>query len=187
MSSSQDLSTPKKTPTRAKTPSITAKSAKKPTKPPGKSADQTELNRAYYEIHSARIKASAAARYKAQTEAERSEVRWRREAKPPTPQPGGKRHTNVRLVALANAYCDFSDLDEVIRTYTACAVMNELGMGDYHVDHTIPLISRLVCGLHVHTNLSVVSTRENARKGNWLWPQMWPLEWQTMDLLMSAP
>lgn len=187
MSSSQDLTTPKKTPKRPKTPQISAKSARSGRPRALISSDKSKVNQEYYEANSARIRASAAFRYKAQTEAERTEARWKQEARPPIPQPGSTRSRNPRLVALASAYCDFSDIDEVIRIYRACAVMNELGDEEYHVDHVIPVISRLVCGLHTHTNLRVISTSENSRKGNWLWPQMWPLEWQTMDLLMAAP
>ena len=187
MSSVKPLSTPKKTSKTPKTPRILAKTAKKLTKPPGNCPAQTEENQTYYAANAARIKSSAAARYKAYTRAERNELRWRREARPPTPQPGSLRSLKVRSVALANAYCDFSDIEEVIRTYIACAVMNELGMGVYHCDHTVPISSRLVCGLHTHTNIRVVSVHENKIKGNTLWPQMWPMDWSTMDLLRTCP
>lgn len=43
---------------------------------------------------------------------------------------------------------------------------------DWHVDHIIPLNSKLVCGLHVENNLRVVPGIENARKGNRHWPDM---------------
>lgn len=36
----------------------------------------------------------------------------------------------------------------------------------YVVDHVIPLIHPLVCGLHVETNLQVMTQTENARKHN---------------------
>jgi hypothetical protein len=42
----------------------------------------------------------------------------------------------------------------------------------WHVDHVVPLRSSMVCGLHVHFNLRVISGRENQRKGNRLWPNM---------------
>lgn len=34
------------------------------------------------------------------------------------------------------------------------------------VDHVIPLKGELVCGLHVHTNLQLLTSEENARKRN---------------------
>ena len=40
----------------------------------------------------------------------------------------------------------------------------------YHVDYIVPLVSKFVCGLHVETNLAVVSAEYNAAKGSKYWP-----------------
>lgn len=46
--------------------------------------------------------------------------------------------------------------------------------GELHVvDHTVPKISDLVCGLHVEHNLQVIHWRENTDKSNIWWPGMW--------------
>lgn len=40
----------------------------------------------------------------------------------------------------------------------------------WHVDHIVPLISPLVCGLHVEHNLRVIPARINRAKSNSHWP-----------------
>lgn len=42
----------------------------------------------------------------------------------------------------------------------------------WHVDHIVPLISPVVCGLHCEANLQVIPASENVKKQNRYWPDM---------------
>lgn len=42
----------------------------------------------------------------------------------------------------------------------------------WHVDHTVPLLSEQVCGLHNAYNLAVIPASVNQRKYNLYWPDM---------------
>lgn len=111
---------------------------------------------------------------------------WRQMARPPTPTIGSFNSTNPRKFLPSRAYYPWSDHEEVVRTYMAAAVLTELTGELYVVDHVVPLVSPLVCGLHTHDNLRVLRADENNVKSNIYWPGMWPVEWGTLALVMDS-
>ena len=60
----------------------------------------------------------------------------------------------------------WADKEAILRIYEECQrISQETGI-PHEVDHDIPLISKLVCGLHVEHNLKVLTMVENRRKNN---------------------
>ena len=65
----------------------------------------------------------------------------------------------------SNATPQWADLDKIKKIYAEC---ND----GYHVDHIVPINSKLVCGLHCEFNLQYLGALENIVKGNRYWPDM---------------
>lgn len=67
---------------------------------------------------------------------------------------------------------EWADLDKVRGFYEASQALSASGE-KYHVDHIVPLTSKLVCGLHNEFNLRVLPAIDNLKKHNKHWPDMW--------------
>lgn len=76
-----------------------------------------------------------------------------------------------RTSALRMATPDWADVNAIADVYRIAAVMRRHGK-DVCVDHLVPIKSAFVCGLHVKSNLQIISTGENVRKNNKYWPDM---------------
>ncbi len=78
-----------------------------------------------------------------------------------------------RKARLLQATPAWADDIAILGWYEARIAAEELFGISVHVDHTVPLQSKKVSGLHVDSNLRLMPGVENSRKGNRHWPDMW--------------
>jgi len=71
-----------------------------------------------------------------------------------------------RRSALLNATPSWVNFDEIQIEYDLANWCSNVMGEKYHVDHIVPLQSKLVCGLHVHNNLRVIPASVNLTKSN---------------------
>lgn len=71
-----------------------------------------------------------------------------------------------------NAMPAWADPVAIRVIYEKCARISLATRIPHHVDHIVPLRSKLVCGLHVPANLRVISAEDNFHKNNRYWPDI---------------
>jgi site-specific DNA-cytosine methylase len=75
-------------------------------------------------------------------------------------------HGRKRELRKRNAMPAWADEAAIRAIYDECSrISKETGV-KHHVDHYYPLKNDLVCGLHVHHNLRIITALENLSKGN---------------------
>lgn len=88
-------------------------------------------------------------------------ARWRKE----NPEKQRAKEASRRSQKL-KAIPSWANKDAILQIYQRAKEL------DHHVDHIVPLKSKLVCGLHCEANLQTLAPLENLLKGNRYWPDM---------------
>jgi hypothetical protein len=73
--------------------------------------------------------------------------------------------TRARQLKKKMATPAWAELDKIKQVYLEAARLTEQTGIKHHVDHIIPISSLVVCGLHVHGNLQIITAEENVKKG----------------------
>ncbi len=77
-----------------------------------------------------------------------------------------------RKRAKAGATPAWANIEKMRAIYKAAKTLTDMTGVAHHVDHIVPLTSKLVCGLHNEFNLQVLPGAENLKKHNRHWPDM---------------
>jgi hypothetical protein len=81
-------------------------------------------------------------------------------------------HTMLRTASKLQATPKWANNFYILEAYKLSKLRGNITGIKWHVDHIVPLRSKLVCGLHVEHNLQVIPASVNQRKSNKSWPDM---------------
>lgn len=145
--------------------SVSARNAAWQSKNPEKVA---EKKRRFYERHQDRLRAESRQKRLRNLEAERERGRrWAKENPEKAAAINARRR--ARLLRATPQWAN----DFIISEIYAFARDKSKALGiKFNVDHIVPLKGKLVCGLHVESNLAVIPAAENFSKQSRYWPDM---------------
>lgn len=85
-----------------------------------------------------------------------------------------------RRSKMSSGYVSFANNFFISEIYSLRKLRQSVLGVNLAVDHIVPLVSNLVCGLHHESNLQILTKEQNSSKGNRWWPNM--PEYSTQDL-----
>ena len=125
-------------------------------------------SRAYYEKKSEHIKTYVKGRYKENPEEAKARIKqWKKDNSHRVVASNAKRAA-LKLKAIPK----WADLKAIEEFYEDAKLLTEYLGVQFHVDHIVPLNSKLVCGLHWEGNLQILLGTHNLEKSNSFWPDM---------------
>lgn len=80
--------------------------------------------------------------------------------------------TAIRNAVKRKATPAWANVSKIDAFYFAADFLSMVTGEWYHVDHIVPLQSKIVCGMHCEENLQILPASENIAKGNRYWPDM---------------
>ncbi len=84
----------------------------------------------------------------------------------------GAARSKLRRARKLQALPVWADVKTIHSFYKEASFITETTGTIHHVDHIVPLRSKLVCGLHCEQNLQIIPAKENLIKSNCYWPDM---------------
>jgi hypothetical protein len=139
-------------------------------------ANNPDKYRAQYPLKGRRTKTAEAKRQTrlAYENSRREELRaYHRElAKRPDQSAKKSEQTAWRRARLKAATPVWADRNAIRTIYREAKEADATTGEKHHVDHIVPLVSEIVCGLHVPANLRVLHYIDNHKKSNVVWPDM---------------
>jgi hypothetical protein len=127
-----------------------------------------EMTRAWREANADHVRAKRSENHHDNKERELSRNRqWKRNNRHMV-----RAYDSRRRVAEGRATPSWASQEKILEFYFAADFLGMVTGDWYHVDHIVPLQSKVVCGLHCETNLQVLPALENFSKGNRHWPDM---------------
>lgn len=97
---------------------------------------------------------------------------WAKDARDARPEVYRAKDAKRRASKL-NATPKWGDVEKIKVLYEYSKLCSIVLKQTFHVDHIVPLKGKTVCGLHVPSNLQVLTAFENISKSNRIWPDMW--------------